>query len=141
MKNDYLGIMVWYASVKGGLQYAVSWDASESEATIEAYIEVGQKFRQIKWLLYILKYLYEIQLLKLSKSWSIYYYYYFNLMKGTTYACNCPTVLANSTLQFLDLWFSESFCFVSLFFAFFEVDYLKIIYYSKKSIFQNFLFR
>merc|ERR1739848_627456 len=48
MKNDYLGIMVWYASVKGGLQYAVSWDASESEATIEAYIEVGQKFRQIK---------------------------------------------------------------------------------------------
>merc|ERR1712079_399788 len=48
MKNDYLGIMVWYASVKGGLQYAVSWDASESEATIEAYIEVGQKFRQMK---------------------------------------------------------------------------------------------
>ena len=140
MKNDYLGIMVWYASVKGGLQYAVSWDASESEATIEAYIEVGQKFRQIKWLLYILKYLYEIQLLKLSKSWSIYYYY-FNLMKGTTYACNCPTVLANSTLQFLDLWFSESFCFVSLFFAFFEVDYLKILYNFKKSIFQNFLFR
>ena len=48
MKNDYLGIMVWYASVKGGLQYAVNWDASEAPATIEAYIEVGQKFKSVK---------------------------------------------------------------------------------------------
>lgn len=45
MKNDYLGIMVWYASVKNGLQYAESWDASFSQNTIEAYIEVGKKFR------------------------------------------------------------------------------------------------
>ena len=48
MKNNYRGIMVWYASVRGGLQYAVNWDASESAATIRAYIEVGQKFKQIK---------------------------------------------------------------------------------------------
>ena len=47
MKNDYLGIMVWYASVKNGngsgLQYAESWDASSSEGTIEAYIETGKR--------------------------------------------------------------------------------------------------
>ena len=40
--------MVWYASVKGGLQYAVTWDASESDDTIKAYIEVGQKFKSVK---------------------------------------------------------------------------------------------
>jgi len=52
MKNDYLGIMVWYASVKNGngsgLQYAESWDASSSEGTIEAYIETGKRFRAVK---------------------------------------------------------------------------------------------
>merc|ERR1712226_1659572 len=46
LDNDYLGIMVWYASVKNGLQYAVTWDASESQASIDAYVEIGQKFRQ-----------------------------------------------------------------------------------------------
>lgn len=45
MSNDFLGIMVWYASVQNGLQYAESWDASLSQDTIDAYIEVGQKFR------------------------------------------------------------------------------------------------
>jgi len=45
MKNDYLGIMVWYASVKNGLQYSESWDASQSPGTIEAYIETGKRFR------------------------------------------------------------------------------------------------
>jgi len=45
MKNDYLGIMVWYASVKNGLQYAETWDASSSEDTIEAYLETGKRFR------------------------------------------------------------------------------------------------
>jgi len=28
--NDYLGIMVWYVSIPGGLQYAVSWDGSDA---------------------------------------------------------------------------------------------------------------
>ena len=46
LKEDYLGIMVWYASVKNGLQYAQSWDASESQGSIKAYVEIGQKFRQ-----------------------------------------------------------------------------------------------
>ena len=59
------------------------------------------------------------------------FWVFFNLMKGTICACNCPAVLANSTLQFLDLWFFESFCFVSLFFAFSEVDYLKNIIFKK----------
>ena len=54
-------------------------------------------------------------------------------MKGMTCACNCPIVLAGLTLQILDLWFFESFCFVSLFFAFSEVDYLeKILLFKKK---------
>jgi len=52
MKNDYLGIMVWYASVRNGdgkgLQYAESWDASFADATIEAYIETGNRFRAVK---------------------------------------------------------------------------------------------
>jgi len=49
MTNDYLGIMVWYASVKNGsgkgLQYAESWDASFAPATIEAYIETRKRFQ------------------------------------------------------------------------------------------------
>merc|ERR1712113_7458 len=49
MANDYLGIMVWYASVKNGdgkgLQYAQSWDASESQGSIDAYVKIGQRFR------------------------------------------------------------------------------------------------
>jgi len=52
MKNDYLGIMVWYASVKNGeengLQYAETWDASFSNDTIPAYIETGIRFRAAK---------------------------------------------------------------------------------------------
>ena len=30
IKQDLLGIMVWYASVKNGFQYAASWDATDS---------------------------------------------------------------------------------------------------------------
>merc|ERR1739838_3616 len=52
MKNDYLGIMVWYASVRNGdgkgLQYAETWDASFANATIEAYIDTGNRFRAVK---------------------------------------------------------------------------------------------
>jgi len=45
MKNDYLGIMVWYASVQNGLQYAESWDASMSQQSKDAYIAAGNRFR------------------------------------------------------------------------------------------------
>ena len=45
LKEDYLGIMVWYASVKNGLQYGATWDASEDKAAQEAYINVVNKFK------------------------------------------------------------------------------------------------
>jgi hypothetical protein len=43
--NNYRGIMIWYASVKNGLQYGATWDASEDKAAQEAYIKVMQKFK------------------------------------------------------------------------------------------------
>jgi hypothetical protein len=45
LREDYRGIMVWYASVKNGLQYGASWDASEDKAAQEAYINVTKKFK------------------------------------------------------------------------------------------------
>ena len=46
VKNDYLGVMVWYASVKNGLQYGGgSWDASTSPSTQEAYINGMKRFQ------------------------------------------------------------------------------------------------
>ena len=48
LKEDYLGIMVWYASVKNGLQYGASWDASEDKAAQEAYVNVLKKFKAVK---------------------------------------------------------------------------------------------
>ena len=42
--QDLLGIMVWYASVVNGLQYAVSWDASIVEDSQEGYIQALQYF-------------------------------------------------------------------------------------------------
>ena len=47
IRKNYLGVMVWYASVINGLQYAKgSWDASESEAAQEAYVNGMNKFRE-----------------------------------------------------------------------------------------------
>ena len=43
--NNYRGIMVWYASVKNGLKYAVSYDASKDKAAQEAYIKIRESFR------------------------------------------------------------------------------------------------
>lgn len=37
VQQDLLGVMVWYASVKNGFQYAVSWDANESQDSIDGY--------------------------------------------------------------------------------------------------------
>ena len=37
IRNDYRGIMVWYASVKNGFHYAVSWDASIVDDSIAGY--------------------------------------------------------------------------------------------------------
>ena len=42
VKQDLLGIMVWYASVPNGLKYAVSWDASLVEDSQNGYVEALQ---------------------------------------------------------------------------------------------------
>jgi len=44
VSQDLLGIMVWYASVVNGLQYAVSWDASTVEDSQNGYIEALKYF-------------------------------------------------------------------------------------------------
>ena len=46
LKKNYLGIMVWYASVVDGLQYGGGgWDASTSKPTQEAYMNGMKRFR------------------------------------------------------------------------------------------------
>jgi hypothetical protein len=47
IKENFQGIMVWYASVKNGLKYAESWDASEDEDAQEAYVKTMNTFRSI----------------------------------------------------------------------------------------------
>ena len=42
--DDIRGIMVWYASVKNGFHYAVSWDASIVEDSIAGYKEAMNMF-------------------------------------------------------------------------------------------------
>ena len=60
MENNYLGIMVWYASVdnngKPGLQYGGgSWDASEAKQTQDAYMRGMKRFRSELWVSCICK--------------------------------------------------------------------------------------
>jgi len=43
LKQDMLGIMVWYASVENGFQYEESWDASTNEQSKQAYIDAMKK--------------------------------------------------------------------------------------------------
>ena len=43
LRQDLLGIMVWYASVQNGFQYEESWDASTSEKSQQAYIDAMKK--------------------------------------------------------------------------------------------------
>ena len=45
LRQDLLGIMVWYASVQNGFQYEGSWDASFSETSKNAYIEAMKKLK------------------------------------------------------------------------------------------------
>merc|ERR1712227_967368 len=47
LKEDYLGIMVWYASVKNGFDYAPGWDASTSNDAINGYVSAMKQFRQV----------------------------------------------------------------------------------------------
>ena len=46
IKQDLLGIMVWYASVKNGFQYESSWDASTDSDSIRGYMEAMNLFRR-----------------------------------------------------------------------------------------------
>jgi len=47
VKDDLLGIMVWYASVKNGFQYkqAEQWDATISDDSIKGYQSAMQIFK------------------------------------------------------------------------------------------------
>ena len=45
LRQDLLGIMVWYASVKNGFQYASSWDASTNNDSIQGYLQAMSLFR------------------------------------------------------------------------------------------------
>ena len=38
VRQDLLGVMVWYASVRNGFQYEISWDASTSQDSMQAYV-------------------------------------------------------------------------------------------------------
>jgi len=44
IKQDLMGIMVWYASLVNGLQYAISWDASIVQGSMDAFIAARQMF-------------------------------------------------------------------------------------------------
>ena len=39
VRQDLLGIMVWYCSVQEGLLYEASWDCSGSQDSANAYVE------------------------------------------------------------------------------------------------------
>jgi hypothetical protein len=47
MAKDYLGIMVWYASVVDGLQYHETWDTSEKEESQQAFIDATTRFKAV----------------------------------------------------------------------------------------------
>ena len=46
VQNDYRGIMVWYASVKNGFDYAPGWDASTANDAISGYVAAMNSFRR-----------------------------------------------------------------------------------------------
>ena len=45
IRQDLLGVMVWYASVRDGFQYEVSWDTSTSPETQAAFVNAMQYLR------------------------------------------------------------------------------------------------
>ena len=45
VEQDLLGIMVWYASIKNGFHYSVTWDASTNEDSIRGYKEAMKIFK------------------------------------------------------------------------------------------------
>merc|ERR1711953_1602111 len=47
VKDDILGIMVWYASVKNGFDYAPNWDASTKQDSISGYESAMSLFNKV----------------------------------------------------------------------------------------------
>ena len=47
VKENYRGIMVRFASVKNGFDYAQGWDASTSDDSISGYVNAMNMFRQV----------------------------------------------------------------------------------------------
>ena len=45
VEQDLLGIMVWYASIKNGFDYSVTWDASTNDESIRGYKEAMKMFK------------------------------------------------------------------------------------------------
>ena len=45
IKDDYQGIMVWYATVKNGPKYSAAWDASLHQETQESLVDAMNKFK------------------------------------------------------------------------------------------------
>ena len=45
IRDDLLGIMVWYASVKNGFDYAPNWDASTKQDSINGYKSAMKRFK------------------------------------------------------------------------------------------------
>ena len=46
INQNLLGVMVWYASVRNGFHYEISWDASTSANSQQAYVNVMNSFNQ-----------------------------------------------------------------------------------------------
>jgi len=38
-RQDLLGMMVWYSSVRNGFQYEASWDSSGNQESERAYVD------------------------------------------------------------------------------------------------------
>lgn len=46
IKQDILGVMVWYCSVRNGLKYGESWDCTGSEGSEAGYVAAMELFRE-----------------------------------------------------------------------------------------------
>lgn len=42
VRQDLLGVMIWFCSVRNGLVYSQGWDCSDSEESMRAYTEAMQ---------------------------------------------------------------------------------------------------
>lgn len=45
VRQDLLGIMVWYCSVQNGLKYAETWDTTGREDSMAGFVEAMDLFK------------------------------------------------------------------------------------------------